>query len=115
MLPRAIGLDWLPPNESRNESLPSKPVSAIASTSLTMGMFGSERTNASIAVRVVSANTGSLWVCRLSAPQIPAYPMIVEPDPGSTALNGARLPWQPSSSPSKVWSAPNWWPSSCAR
>ncbi len=101
------------PTCSLNESVPSNAVSATDCHSDTAN--GSLCTNVSTASRLAAEKTGSLCVWRLSAAQIPAYAMIVEPEPGSTAESLARAPAQPPAAPSKVWSAPNWWPSSWAR
>src|SRR3954469_221266 len=58
---------------------------------------------------------GSECGWRLSSSQIPAYPMIVDPDPGSIALASARLSSvQLPLVPFHVWSALNWCPISCA-
>ncbi len=62
-----------------------------------------------------SEKYGSLWACRSSVRQMPAYAMIDEPEPGSTDVAALRLPAEQLSwLPLNGWLPLNWWPISCA-
>ncbi len=92
---------------------PPKCLSETVCTSL-IG-FWSEATYVVISCWLRCEKYGSLWGCRSSVMQMPAYACTDEPLPGSTEVEPFRFPpEQLSWLPLNVWLPANWWPSSCA-
>ena len=85
-------------------SVGSSPVKATDWRSLKLA--GAAAVVASISSTLRWEKYGSEWACRLSAPQMPAYAITEDPDPGSTEVLPLRLPVQ--ARLLNVWLPPIW-------